>query len=158
MADFSPQVGSEIKGKHFAIVLTKNDRKNSELLTVIPLTSKPHKYHLDLGDEIKNSIWSVISEVQRNMTQELTNADMDCVQLLELTTTATKMQSDIIKRYSTLKEHTYAKVHQITTISKYRVVKPVNALDPIRRLKVTNEVLNRIDKKIIELFTAIDIN
>lgn len=56
MADFSPQIGSEIRGKHFAIVLTKKDRKTNELLTAVPLTSEPHKYHLDLGDEIKKSI------------------------------------------------------------------------------------------------------
>ena len=70
----------------------------------------------------------------------------------------TKLCNDVIERYSSLKEHTYAKVHQITTISKKRIVKPVNRLDPIRKLKVSNEVLYRIDKKIMELLTDIDIH
>ena len=36
-------------------------------------------------------------------------------------------------------------------------MKPINEIDPIRRLRVSNEVLNRIDKKILETFTDIDI-
>lgn len=68
------------------------------------------------------------------------------------------MQMAVLRRYVGLKEHSYAKIHQITTISKLRIVKPVNVLDPIRRLKVSNEVLDKIDKKIVELFTTIDID
>ena len=158
MANFSPQVGSEIKGKHFAIVLTKKDRNNNELLTVIPLTSKYHKYHLDLVDEIKNSIWTGISVVQNNMHRDLSNKDIPPLELLEITTEASQMQMAVLRRYVGLKEHSYAKIHQITTISKLRIVKPVNVLDPIRRLKVSNEVLDKIDKKIVELFTTIDID
>ena len=37
MVEFSPSMGSEIKGKHLAIVLTKNDSPNNGVLTVIPL-------------------------------------------------------------------------------------------------------------------------
>ena len=48
-------------------------------------------------------------------------------------------------------------MNQITTISKKRIMKPINEIDPIRRLRVSNEVLNRIDKKILETFTDIDI-
>jgi hypothetical protein len=39
-------------------VLTKKDRNTNELLTVIPLTSKYHKYHIDFGNEIQDSIYS----------------------------------------------------------------------------------------------------
>ena len=94
LVDFSPQIGSEIKGKHFAIVLTKRDRSSNELLTVIPLTSKYHKHHIDFGDEIYKSIYT-----------------------------------------------------------KLRIIKPLNQFDPIRTLKVSNEVMDKIDKAIIDLFT-----
>lgn len=157
MADFSPQIGSEIRGKHFAIVLTKKDRKTNELLTAVPLTSKPHKYHLDLGDEIKKSIWSGILAVQHNMERDLKTLDCNSIELLEISTETTHMQTDVINRYMSLQEHTYAKVHQITTISKYRIIKPVNVLDPIRKLKVSNVLLDNIDKKIVELITGIDV-
>lgn len=40
MVEFSPSMGSEIKEKHLAIVLTKNDSPNNGVLTVILLSSK----------------------------------------------------------------------------------------------------------------------
>lgn len=63
------------------------------------------------------------------------------------------MCKDIIKRYKQLKEHTYGKPNQITTISKFRIVKPINEIDPIRKLKVSNVVMDKIDKAIIDLYT-----
>ena len=35
MVEFSPSMGSEIKGKHLAIVLTKNDSPNNGVLTLL---------------------------------------------------------------------------------------------------------------------------
>lgn len=156
MADFSPQVGSELKGKHFAIVLTKRDRSTNELLTVVPLTSKGNKHHLDLGDEIQKSIHSsIISRINQlpKMINNQFNENISTNEFDEYNI----MCSEIIQRYASLKEHTYAKVHQLTTISKKRITKPVNKLDPIRKLKVSNKVLQLIDKKIVELLTGIDI-
>mgnify|MGYP002798195503 CR=1 FL=1 len=69
-----------------------------------------------------------------------------------------EQHSKVLMRYSTLKKCTYAKTHQITTISKYRIVKSVNKFDPIRYLVVPNEVMDKIDLEIIKLFTAIDIS
>lgn len=159
MADFSPQVGSEIKGKHFAIVLTKRDRNTNELLTVVPLTSKSNKHHIDLGDSLEKSIYSRLFESQKFIYNELFNMDSEnCTEKFELITKNLEQHSKVLMRYSTLKKRTYAKTHQITTISKYRIVKPVNKFDPIRRLIVPNEVMDKIDLEIIKLFTAIDIN
>ena len=139
LIDFSPQVGSEIKGKHYAIVITKKDRNTNELLTVIPLTSKFHKYHIDFGDEIKICIYN---ELVRLLTFSLNHLDITI-----------EDYKKIENKYASLQEHTYGKVHQITTISKLRIIKPINHHDPIRKLKVSNEILNKIDQAIIELFT-----
>lgn len=68
------------------------------------------------------------------------------------------LQNEVIMRYTSLKKHTYAKVHQITTISKYRIVKPINQLDPIRKLTVSNEVMDKIEDKIKELFFKVYID
>ena len=46
MVEFS----SEIKGKHLAIVLTKNDSPNNGVLTVIPLSSKNKPYYVPIGN------------------------------------------------------------------------------------------------------------
>lgn len=50
MVEFSPSMGSEIKGKHLAIVLTKNDSPNNGVLTVIPLSSKNKPYYVPIGN------------------------------------------------------------------------------------------------------------
>ena len=39
LVDFGENVGYEFNGKHFAIVLNKNDSEKSGKLMVIPLTS-----------------------------------------------------------------------------------------------------------------------
>lgn len=43
LVDFGENVGFEFNGKHFAIVLNKNDSEKSGKLMVIPLTSKDKK-------------------------------------------------------------------------------------------------------------------
>jgi len=134
----------------------KLDSKYNELLTVIPLTSKEHKNHLDLGDEVKNSIYKIMSCVISNANKDINNIQ-DPFNALEISTDFCDMQIEILKKYASLKEHTYAKVNQITTISKRRIIKPVNVIDPIRRLKISDKALNQIDEKILETFTNIDI-
>ncbi|MEG0276069.1 MAG: type II toxin-antitoxin system PemK/MazF family toxin [Coprobacillus sp.] len=153
MVDFSPQVGSEIKGKHFAIVLTKKDRNTNELLTVIPLTSKYHIYHIDFGNEIYDSIYKKLMLSVEEVVKAYCNLDDDNKEKKNELTLQLEMCNQISDRYKLLKEQTYGKPHQITTISKIRIVKPINRIDPIRKLQVSNEVMNKIDESIIALFT-----
>lgn len=54
MVEFSPSMGSEIKGKHLAIVLTKNDSPNNGVLTVIPLSSKNKPCYVPIGNFFLN--------------------------------------------------------------------------------------------------------
>lgn len=61
--------------------------------------------------------------------------------------------NQITRRYQKLKEHSYGKPQQITTISKKRILKPINSLDPIRSIKVSNEIMDKIDNALIALFT-----
>ena len=151
MVNFSPQVGSEIKGYHFAIVLTKKDRYNNELLTVLPLTSKYHKYHIDFGNEIANSIYNkIVSELEGIL---LNYSNLNNQANIEKSKHQLDLCQQVYIRYQQLKEHTYGKPHQITTISKKRILKPINELDPIRSTKASNEIMDKIDKSIIELFT-----
>ena len=54
MVEFSPSMGSEIKEKHLAIVLTKNDSPNNGVLTVILLSSKNKPYYIPIGNFFLN--------------------------------------------------------------------------------------------------------
>ena len=48
MVNFGTNIGDEICGNHFAIVLTNNDNPYNSVLTVLPLSSKnkPNRYKL----------------------------------------------------------------------------------------------------------------
>lgn len=50
--EFGTNIGNELSGSHFAIVINNDDNENNSLLTVIPLSSKNNKMYLNLGDEL----------------------------------------------------------------------------------------------------------
>lgn len=191
MADFSPSKGSELKGKHLAIVITKNDSPNNAVLTVIPLSSKEKPYYLNLG----NFLWKVVQpEFQKRIDhtwanlislnekalhtnkellkiEALNNIDEKELLISEVSENLNEIESlkktlsknitefeSTIKIYSKMNVNSFALVQNITTISKLRLLKPINYYDPILNLKVSDEILNKIDKKIIDLFTAYSVD
>lgn len=74
--DFGFNVGYELGGVHYAIILSKEDSVNSGLVTVLPLTSKKkksvNKYEVDLGDEF----FSIVDEKE--------SATLRSIQIYEL--------------------------------------------------------------------------
>lgn len=64
-----------------------------------------------------------------------------------------KYFDDLENKYKNIKKSSYANIYQITTIDKSKIVNPMNHLDPIKRIKAPDSVMNKIDKGIIEAFT-----
>lgn len=64
-----------------------------------------------------------------------------------------KYFDDLENKYKNIKKSSYANIYQITTIDKSKIVNPMNHLDPIRRIKAPDSVMDKIDKGIIEAFT-----
>lgn len=54
---FEPQTGYEIKGIHYAIVITKRDQPYIGTLTVVPLTSKSGNHLMSIGSCISDSVF-----------------------------------------------------------------------------------------------------
>ena len=54
---FEPQTGYEIKGIHYAIVITKRDQPYIGTLTVVPLTSKSGNHLTPIGSCISDSVF-----------------------------------------------------------------------------------------------------
>ncbi|KRN01253.1 hypothetical protein FD13_GL001161 [Levilactobacillus senmaizukei DSM 21775 = NBRC 103853] len=52
--DFGVNIGDELSGPHFAIILNKNDSPSRGVLTVLPLTSHDHPNEVKLTDTIRN--------------------------------------------------------------------------------------------------------
>lgn len=173
---FEPQTGYEIKGIHYAIVLTKRDQPFIGTLTVIPLTSKKGNHLTPIGscisdsliDELNkesdyynglfNKISDRIEEIQRKPELIKTLTDNEFKQMrddLNAYKSNYKYFESLILKYKNIKQASYANINQITTIDKSKILNPLNKLDPLPKLKVPNEILDMIDKKIIELFTNI---
>ena len=75
---------------------------------------------------------------------EISNMFMNDISLL----------TEISNFYKKFDKISYAMIDSITTVSKYRIKKPINHMDPVGIVKVSNDVLNIIEKKIIEKFTC----
>lgn len=59
----------------------------------------------------------------------------------------------VAKMYQKMGVDSYAMVQNISTISKLRVLKPINKYDLILKIRVSDEIMTILDNKLIELFT-----
>lgn len=55
--------------------------------------------------------------------------------------------------YEKYNKDSYAMIDSITTISKYRIRKPINKMDPIGRIQISNSLLDSIDSEVLSRFT-----
>lgn len=163
MVDFSPSMGSEMKGRHLAIVLTKNDSPNNGVLTVVPLSSKNKPYYLDLGNFLLKDVLPYLgNNLEKHLTDyyklteegKLGSTDADIKNQKKELIHNLDLFCKVVTRYNKMNKSSYALIQNITTISKIRILKPMNKYDPIANLKVSDEILDKIDSKIIETLTG----
>ena len=149
-------VGNELGGLHYCVVINKNDNLNSGNLNVIPLSSaKENKIYnkntcIDLGDELYTSLNKKLNLEYYNVRQQLSklnnsNYYEEIKQISKKLDVLEATQAELDK----MKHGSFALVHQITTISKQRIFK--NPL--LSKIKLSNDSLNLIDNKIKELYT-----
>lgn len=159
LVDFTPSLGSELRGKHFAIVLTKKDTPNSSVLTVVPLSSKEKSYYLDVGNIVEKQIlpllikyvndFAVTIQAIDELNEEELNKQQD--EILQVSKNLTEFRK-ICDMYISKNKRSYAMVQNISTISKKRIQKTVNKYDPMKNLIADDLILDLIDSKLIELF------
>lgn len=65
------------------------------------------------------------------------------------------MLQDITDYYNGKNKDSFAKVLSITTISKHRIKKSINVLDPIDKIQLSKETMDRIDTEIVKAITNI---
>lgn len=163
--NFEPQTGYEIKGIHYAIVITRKDQPYIGTLTVIPLTSKKGNHLLPIGSCVSDSVFLELMKEKNYYLNLLIEArekiehtdNLDILKQIQkdLTAYADNIEyfDELERKYKNIKKSSYANVYQITTIDKSKIMGPMNQLDPIKRIKAPNDVMNKIDEKVIELFT-----
>lgn len=154
---FEPQTGYEIKGIHYAIVITKRDQPYIGTLTVVPLTSKSGNHLMSIGSCISDSVFLELLR-EKNYYYDLllkTKIQAERIQKDDTTTLdeLSQIGRDLKAYFDNIKKSSYANIYQITTIDKSKIVNPMNHLDPIKRIKAPDSVMDKIDKGIIEAFT-----
>lgn len=151
-ADFGVNIGSEMSQVHFAIVLNNYDNPKNNVLTVIPLTSKPSKYNLDLKNLVINKL---IEKIKKELVKIGIDEEFDIGSKKLNIEDETKIRKlyTVPTYYKGNKMNTYACSSLITTISKSRILKPINEYDFVGKEKCPKEVMDKIDKELIEKFT-----
>lgn len=156
-------IGSEEGGLHYAIVVN-NPSKSSNIVTIIPLTSKKEnstisKYEVSLGNAIINQIISKLEIISNELS-----GDYDKVKLSEKIEykdiEIKKLNKKICELNKFKKEakkikncDSIALVGNITTVSKQRISTPSVSNKFLKGISISAEQLDLIDCKIIELYT-----
>lgn len=121
--NFGFNIHNELGGSHYAVVIEVDNPSTSGCVTVVPLRSEDTE-----EDAIKN---------MHHRTEVYLGSGVVCFG-------------------SGQNKYTVAKVNQIRTIDKMRILKPTNdkkhTVYPIDS-ELRKEILNKIDNKVIELFT-----
>lgn len=170
---YSPQVGYEMKDDHYSIVLNKNDSPYNGVLTVVPLSSKFHDLYIDIGDCLIASAVNTINKNFKDLTDMIKestalmqsiNDEMNIIDLcrkIEYITelnlkidTDTSQFFELFDYYSKRSKKSYVAVCNIATLSKDRIIKPINEKDPILTMRVNSDILDKIDREIISEFTT----
>ena len=146
-ANLGFNVGSELGGLHYCIVLNKNDNPKNGALNVIPLTSKNKKNCIDLGNEIYellNENIKIEQNILYNLVKENKHSDITYEMQKELEYIH-KISTEVNK----MSQNSYALINQITTISKQRLFD----IDILHKVKLSSSTLDKLDKAIIDKFT-----
>ena len=136
---FGVNIGSEFSGDHYAIVISKGDTMMNPVLHVIPLTSKQHNYNIGIDNILYD-------EEKINDLKSLLKAETNKKNIKEI--------KNCIKYYNNRKgKISYACIKHLKTVSKLSVCKPINKYDYLNKIKVSNEILKRIDEEILKEYT-----
>lgn len=153
-------VGNELGGLHYCVVINKHDNPYSGTLNVIPLSSiKEDKIYnpktcIDLGDELfllLSQKYSKESDKIDKALEDLSNEDKRNVDKIKYLLKKLDYLQKIAEEIKRMKHGSIAYIHQITTISKQRIFKtPI-----LSGIKLSDESLDLIDEKIKKMFTKI---
>ncbi len=122
-------IGNEYGGLHYAVVI-KESSPRSGIVNIVPLTSCKKGYDI-------NKLHPYDIYLGNNLFDGLTK----------------KQLNEISNRLDKMEHGSIALVGQITTISKIRIYEPKHSNDILSGVSISNENLDKIDKKIVELYT-----
>lgn len=176
------RVGSEEGGLHYGVIIDAQNELSSSTATIIPFTSvkpwknieKLHRSQVYIGNEIYELLQAKINrEIDetynaqkqlKKMLDEPPNADDASIEVRRAYINALedqikkldnkgKLLEKIHREIQKMKIGSIALVGQITTISKIRIFDPVYSADTLSDIRLSDKTMDKLDRKIIELFT-----
>lgn len=149
-ANLGYKLGKEEGGTHYAVVLDKKNDLSSDILTILPLSSKKentiiNRYTIDLGNEIYQKLHKKAQDELSKAAKkiEITPIDNEHIKIsLDL-----KEFEKVLDEVDKMKLGSIALVSQITTISKMRIIKPQRTSDVLSGICLDSDTLDKIDKK-----------
>lgn len=164
--DLGKGVGTEFSFKHFCLVISNKDSLYNSKLTVIPLSSK-NKYSIKVDYTLLNPYFNKYKELItksktefKRVEKEFQIADEcnDKIKMIEIKIKLDHLQSKI-SDYKTIQskidnlinKSSFAKIHDVTTVSKSRIKNYIKTFNVDIRLPKTetDRIVNQYYKTII---------
>lgn len=179
--EFGFRIGSELGGRHYAVVIDNQNSINSDTISVIPLSSlkqhySPNKhtfilrkglYYLysDRIDQRIEALNNEINEHKRYINKQNENFQKGVITLEQFKKEQriiSKKEKELFTQIAILKKHnlglgklkfgTIVNAGQITTVSKMRIVNPKTKNDSLYKVRIHNDDLDAINKKLSDLY------
>ena len=150
-------IGSELGGLHYCVVLNKKDNPKNGVLNIVPLTSKKEnkkypKSCVNLGNELYNILNKNIEKENKRLNELLAKLyDLEEIpkSIQESISKEIKYIDQLGKSINQYKKESIVLINQITTFSKQRLFYDV----VLKNVRLSNESLDLIDEQIIKFFT-----
>lgn len=168
--NFGYRIGREIGGRHFAVVIENSNSIKQQTVTVVPLmslkdTTKNGKYTFTLKTglyELHNKKFDKLMDEFNYLSKEIdsliedANFSEEKVELIKAKLSKSKKVLKELKAFKKalekLKTGSIIDVGQVVTISKMRISNPKNSKDSLSKIKLSNEDLDELNKKLISLY------
>lgn len=164
LVDFGLNIGSELSGAHYAITLSKKDNPFSDKVTVIPLTSKSGTHNKKLDFNISKELARLLATTGVEISSKdnrleflslLWNNNEDEISVFFENLEKEKNERKLLKKQldyhmKALDKKSYIKLDNVTTISKHRIRKSQHKHDPLGKVTVNKEQMNKIDQLIVD--------
>ena len=176
-------IGSELGGLHYCVVIDKKNNRNSPVVTIIPLSSQKtdniNKNSVILGNDIYNKLVEKSNKLLEDSKKKIeenkeklsletkklkqNNATLNKIYLksIELNNNVSEAYKElelaekIYKEVQKMKNGSIAIINQIRVISKQRIYDPKTEFDILSGIKLSNENLDLIDDRMKKMFIKI---
>ena len=125
-ANLGFNIGNELGGLHYCIVINKFDNPKNGTLTVVPLTSKKNKKYPHSSVDLGNEIYTILNSLYSKEIEKLSNKYKDIWSLPSEMSKQFTSDYEYVKKIkdeiSKMKVGSVALINQVTTIYYRRII------------------------------------